>query len=135
MGDLNMDSVDREPWVVGTDHRPPALEIVLVKQTIVLSWLQFIYAEGSDDEVRIAFASHDVILRGAGLSSLLHAITANRVTSLREPARADLGSALGFGRTRFTLRFLSRLTRRAYPGQESLDVAWATTICRRFLRG
>lgn len=87
---MNVDSVDREPWVIGTDHRPPALEIVLVKQTVVLSWLQFVYAEGSDDEVRIAFASHDVILRGTGLSSLLHAITANRVTSIREPARTDL---------------------------------------------
>ena len=95
---MNMDSVDREPWVVGPDHPPPPLEIVLVKQTVVLSWLQFVYAEGGDDEVRIAFASHDVILRGAGLTSLLHAITANRVISIREPARADLfpGRAVRF---------------------------------------
>ena len=52
----------------------PTLEVVLAKQTLILSWNQFVYAEGSDDEVRIAFASHDVIVRGAGLSMLLRAI-------------------------------------------------------------
>jgi hypothetical protein len=86
---VNTASVDRTPWVISTDDRPPALEIVLLRQTVVLSWNQFVYAEGSDDEVRIAFASHDVVVRGAGLSSLLHAITASQVTSIREPARSE----------------------------------------------
>ena len=86
---MNTAAVDKPPWIVNPDERSPALEVVLLKQTVVLSWNQFVYAEGGDDEVRIAFASHDVVVRGAGLSSLLHAITANKVTSIREPARSE----------------------------------------------
>ncbi len=88
---MNTVSVDRtSPWLISsTEERPPTLEVALLKQTIVLSWNQFVYAEGGDEEVRIAFASHDVIVRGAGLSVLLQAVSANKVLSLREPARAD----------------------------------------------
>ena len=65
---MNAALVDsRRPWVTSQDSMPPALEIVLLKRSVVLSWNQFVYAEGADDEVRIAFASHDVIVRGAGL--------------------------------------------------------------------
>jgi hypothetical protein len=67
----------------------PALEVVLVKQTLILSWSQFVYAEGGDDEIRIAFASHDVIVKGSGLSPLLRAITDHRVVSIRESARSE----------------------------------------------
>ena len=88
---MNTVSVDRtSPWLISTtEERPPTLEVALLRQTIVLSWNQFVYAEGSDEEVRIAFASHDVIVKGAGLSPLLQAVSANNVVSLREPARAD----------------------------------------------
>ena len=86
---MNAASVDRAHWTIGNGDRPPALEVVLLKTTLVLSWNQFIFAEGSDDEVRIAFASHDVIVRGTGLSILLQAVTANQVSSIREPGRSD----------------------------------------------
>jgi hypothetical protein len=86
---VNATSVDRTPWVISTGDRPLTLEVVLLKQTLVLSWNQFLYAEGSDDEARIAFASHDVFVSGAGLSSLLQAIGLNQVTSIREPARSE----------------------------------------------
>src|SRR5271167_1589223 len=85
--DVNAPSVDRSPWTTSTDCPVPSLEVVRLKQTLVLSWNQFVYAEGDDDEVRIAFASHDVIVRGAGLLPLLHAIPGHRVTSIREVAR------------------------------------------------
>ena len=35
-------------------ERPAALEIILLKRTYVLPWAQFLYAEGDNDEVRIA---------------------------------------------------------------------------------
>ena len=38
---------------------------------MIISWNQFVYAEGDGDEVRIAFASHDVAIKGAGLDPLL----------------------------------------------------------------
>ena len=82
-------SVDRTHWTIGNGDRPPAMEIVLLKKTLVLSWNQFVFAEGGDGEIRIAFASHDVIVRGAGLSVLLQAVTANQVSSIREPGRAE----------------------------------------------
>jgi len=85
---VNVASLD-SPWTVSIGGRPPALELVLLKQTLVLSWNQFIYAEGSDDEIRIAFATHDIVVNGAGLTPLLQSITANQVALIREPARSD----------------------------------------------
>lgn len=86
---MNTPLIDKSPWTTSADSMAPTLEVVLAKQTLILSWNQFVYAEGSDDEVRIAFASHDVIVRGVGLSSLLHAIPGHRVTSIREVARCE----------------------------------------------
>jgi hypothetical protein len=86
---MNAASVDRTHWTIGKGDRPPAMEIILLKTTLVLSWNQFVFAEGGDDEIRIAFASHDVIVRGAGLSVLLQAVTANQVSSIREPGRSE----------------------------------------------
>ncbi len=48
-----------------------------------------IRAEGSSDEPRIAFASHDVIVKGAGLDPLLAAIATHRVASIRESGRSE----------------------------------------------
>jgi hypothetical protein len=82
-----MTSVDSAPWTITIDDRPPTVEVVCPKQTVILSWNQFVYAEGSDDEVRLAFASHDVIVKGSGLSQLLPAIKSQQVTSIRQPLR------------------------------------------------
>lgn len=87
------------PWTVAaSEDICLALEIVLLKRTVVLSWGQFVFAEGSDDEVRLAFASHDIIVRGRGLSALLADVSAQRITEIREPARADVfpGTAARF---------------------------------------
>jgi hypothetical protein len=77
------------PWIVNANDRPPALEILLLKEKLVLSWNQFLFAEGGDDEVRIAFATHDIVVKGVGLTSLLQSITVNQVASIRQPARSD----------------------------------------------
>src|SRR5580658_5264734 len=88
---MNTASVDKSkaPWVISAADQPPALEIVLRRQTVIISWNQFVYAEGGDDEVRIAFASHDVAVKGAGLAPLLHAIAAHRVSLIRESERSE----------------------------------------------
>jgi hypothetical protein len=44
---------------------------------------------GNSEEVRIAFASHDVVVKGAGLDRLLPAIAAHRIVSLRESVRSE----------------------------------------------
>ena len=88
---MNTASVDKNKaqWVISAADQPPALEIVLLRQTVIISWNQFVYAEGGDDEVRIAFASHDVAVKGAGLDPLLRAIATNRVSLIRESERSE----------------------------------------------
>jgi hypothetical protein len=86
---VNSASVDKAPWVISAADQPPALEIVLLRHTVVLSWGQFVYAEGGDDEVRIAFASHDLVVKGAGLDPLLRAIAAHRVARIQESGRSE----------------------------------------------
>jgi hypothetical protein len=86
---VSTDSVDKSPWVISATHQPPALEIVLLRQTVILSWNQFVFAEVGDDKVRIALASHDVVVKGAGLGPLLHAIAAHRVARTQESGRFE----------------------------------------------
>ena len=80
---------DTKPWVTNLDGRVLGLEVILLKQVIVLPWNQFLYAEGGDDEVRAVFTTHDVVAKGSGLSSLLSDLAAQHVTRLQEPTRAD----------------------------------------------
>ncbi|HMD71043.1 MAG TPA: hypothetical protein VKF41_06840 [Bryobacteraceae bacterium] len=68
-----------------------------MKERLVLAWSQFVYAEGGADQVRIAFASHDVVVKGAGLDPLMLAIATRRVASIREDTRAGQFSG-GVGR-------------------------------------
>lgn len=80
---------DTKPWVTNLDGRVLGLEVILLKQVIVLPWNQFLYAEGGDDEVRAVFTTHDVVAKGSGLSSLLSDLAAQQVTRLKEPTRAE----------------------------------------------
>lgn len=90
---MNAVSAGNAPWVISAGDPVATLEIVLQKHTVVLSWHQFVYAEGDSEQVRMAFASHDVVINGAGLDPLLSAIAARRVVSLRESVRSERFSA------------------------------------------
>ena len=70
-------------------ERPSILEIVLLKRTYLLPWSQFLYAEGDNDELRIAFPMHEVTIRGTGLQLLLADLAAQQIGQLHEPSRAD----------------------------------------------
>lgn len=78
-----------EPWEVTAREGPACLLVILLKRTYVLPWSQFLYAEGGDDEVRLAFATHDVLVNGSQLGSLLADLSGQRVGLLREPARTE----------------------------------------------
>ena len=85
-----MASVDnKRPWRTGREANQNALELVLIGRTYVLPWTQFLNAEGSEDEVRLVFATHDVLVRGAGLHLLLADVAAHRLVGLNEPLRAE----------------------------------------------
>lgn len=90
---MNVVSAGNLPWVMSASNPSSTLEIVLQQQTVVLSWNQLVYAEGDSEQLRIAFASHDVVIKGAGLDPLLSAIATHRVVSLRESVRAERFSA------------------------------------------
>lgn len=76
-------------WIAATHDRPASIEIKLLKRTFVLPWSQFLYAEGSNDEIRITFATHDIVVAGSGLGALLEDLSAQRASLLREPIRAE----------------------------------------------
>jgi len=68
---------------------PLALQVVLLKRTYVLPWSQFLYAEGGNDEVRLTFATHDVLVKGSNLEPLLAAIAEHGLLQIAESSRAD----------------------------------------------
>jgi hypothetical protein len=68
---VNAVSGGNVPWVVSSGDPAATVEIVLHTQTLILSWHQFVCAEGNGEELRIGFASHDVVIKGAGLDPLL----------------------------------------------------------------
>ena len=86
---MNVVSGGNVPWVISSSDPAATLEIRLQTQTVILSWHQFVCAEGNGEELRIAFASHDVVIKGAGLDPLLSAIASHRVVSLRESLRSE----------------------------------------------
>lgn len=87
---MNVASADsRKGWSVSLEDRATALEIALLKRTYVLPWHQFVYAVGGEDEVRAMFATHEVTIRGAGLTALLADLAGQKVTVIQEPSRAD----------------------------------------------
>jgi hypothetical protein len=87
---VSMASADNErPWRTGREAKQNSLELVLIDRTYVLPWTQFLYAEGGEDEARLVFATHDVVVRGAGLHVLLADVAAHRLVGLNEPLRAE----------------------------------------------
>jgi len=98
---MNAVSVDNEyEWRTVARERPSGLEIVLLKRTYVLPWSQFLYAEGGEDEIRLVFATHDVVVSGCGLSTILTDVAEQRIARLNEPTRADRLDGFGTARIR-----------------------------------
>jgi hypothetical protein len=87
MSTLSADS--QKSWKTNSQERPVGLEIVLPKRTFVLPWNQFLYAEGGDDEIRLAFTTHDVLIKGTGLGVLLIDFAAQRIARLQQSTRVD----------------------------------------------
>ena len=107
---MKVASAGSAPWVISAGDLVATLEIVLQNQTVVLSWHQFVYADGDSEQVRIAFASHDVVINGTGLDPLLPAIAAHRVVSLRASVRPERFSAQA-------ARFISEIVVRRVEGE------------------
>lgn len=81
-------AVSEVTWQVN-ERGAHALEVVLRKATYVLPWSQFLYAEGGEDEVRLVFATHDVMVKGSGLGALLTDVATHRLAALTAPLLPD----------------------------------------------
>jgi hypothetical protein len=91
-----MASAGEKPWVVDRAGQVYGLQVILLKRMYVLPWSQFLYAEGNSEEVRVVFSTHDVVVKGSGLDSLLADFAAHQIAILQEPARTDkFGKAEG----------------------------------------
>jgi hypothetical protein len=86
---VNVVSGGNVPWIISSGAPAATLEILLQTQTVILSWHQFVCAEGDNEQLRIAFASHDLVINGAGLGPLLPAIASHWLVSLRESLRCE----------------------------------------------
>lgn len=76
-------------WSVDTGQRVYGLQVVKLKRVYVLPWAQFLYAEGTSEEVRAVFSTHDVVVKGSDLTSLLSNFASQQITVLKEPGRTD----------------------------------------------
>jgi len=80
---------EAKAWEIEAGQRPYGLQVVKLKKTYVLPWAQFLYAEGNSEEVKAVFSTHDVVIQGSDLTSLLSDLAAQRITVLKEPSRTD----------------------------------------------
>jgi hypothetical protein len=78
-------------WTISeaNEPRPVALHVMLHKREYVFPWARYIYANGANDHVLIAFPTHEVVIAGYGLDHLLADLAAQRVKCLREASRSD----------------------------------------------
>ncbi len=80
-----------EDWQLAEEDgsKPASLLIQLRRQAHVLPWFRFVYAEGDNAQIQVAFASHLLTITGNGLAALLVAIAAQRVVRLILPTENE----------------------------------------------
>jgi hypothetical protein len=80
-----------EDWQLADDGaaKPTALVVQLRRQAFVLPYFRFIFAEGNNSVVRIAFASHMVNVSGEGLAALLPAFASQSVIRIIQPTDTE----------------------------------------------
>jgi hypothetical protein len=76
-----------DDWQIDeSDARPISLIVQLRRSAYILPWFRFVYAEGDDAQVQIAFASHLVTVAGHGLAPLLAGLSTQRVIRVVQPS-------------------------------------------------
>ncbi len=80
-----------ESWLLADDDGVPSasLMVQLRRRALVLPYRRFLYAQGNDAEVQIAFASHLITVTGHGLGSLLIALATQQALRLIQPTEGE----------------------------------------------
>jgi hypothetical protein len=73
----------------GDEHKPECLFVQLRRGAFVFPWMRFVVAEGENTKIHIVFATHEVIIKGQGLSALLTAVSSQRVIRVIEPSQSE----------------------------------------------
>ena len=78
-------------WQLETnaDLKPTHLVVQQRKRAHVFPWMRFVFAEGDNHRVLLAFASHMVTVTGHGLAALLGALAAQQVVRLIQPTESQ----------------------------------------------
>lgn len=84
---MAMASVSESGWEVSEKSRPLSVLVQLRQRIYVLPWSLFLYAEGTEVEVRAVFHTHLLLMQGSGLSALLSDFADQGITQLLEPDR------------------------------------------------
>ena len=86
--------MDSKGWETADGkHSVRSLLVQLRQRSYVLPWSLFLFAEGTDGEVRAVFHTHVVEVAGSGLTSLLSDIAEQAVQLVVEPDRTTKFSA------------------------------------------
>jgi hypothetical protein len=72
-----------------TTTHAAGLQIHTLKRTYSFPWSQFLFAEGDSERLRLAFSTHDVNVRGAGLDELMPMISSQQIGCLKAHCRAE----------------------------------------------
>ena len=80
-----------EDWQLAEDGaaKPIALVVQLRRQALVLPYMRFIFADGNNSVMRIAFSSHMVKVTGEGLAALLAAFASQSVIRIIQPTDTE----------------------------------------------
>jgi hypothetical protein len=80
-----------EDWQLADDDgsKPASLVVQLRRRAHVLPYFRFVYAEGDNSQVKIAFASHMVTVTGHGLAALLGALATHLVVRVIQPTENE----------------------------------------------
>ena len=87
-----------ENWLLADEDGAPSTSLMVQsrRRALVLPYRRFLYAQGNDAQVQIAFASHLITVTGHGLGSLLIALAAQQALRLIQPAESEVTiSSLG----------------------------------------
>jgi hypothetical protein len=81
-----------ESWLLAHEDGAPSTSLMVQsrRRALVLPYRRFLYAQGNDAQVQIAFASHLITVTGHGLGSLLIALAAQQALRLIQPAESEV---------------------------------------------
>ena len=110
-----------EDWQIAEEDtkNPISLVIQQRRRAHIFPWFRFVYAEGDNKEVKIAFATHMVTVNGHGLAALLAAISTQRVFRLIQPTEKEAKFGVrGDDQDRCSDRCITSITVKEYGKQK-----------------